>query len=755
MDDICEVFHLARLLEEKEHVSEDNVSDDGYEDDQNIELELRFKFVDKNRFIRLYEYAKENFRTVEEYSYIENRIQLVGESKSVHREVIREDGKKIVESKTSIKTVHTTDMWIDIVVSIEKKMTSMRKVFTKSKNKKRTSFEIIADKMRLDLTSNEEDDIYQIELEILDIYSDADEVMNIANNMILEMLDSTLYIKKALYDCMVNIASKRYYFSDTEYFCISEKKYQTPKTLKIEEFSKIFEEPFYITPKLDGQRRFLILVNNKCYSIDSILQVRKELDNISYDASTICILDCEYMDEFYNIIDVVILYGEYIGNIGGPIERLEDLRHSGIGYNYNIRIKEYEILDDRPSSIYDRIISWKDKYNMDGVVLVNSKYIGECLKVKFEVTVDLYFDEDGDFVSSDSIILSKDIIIENADKLIQNRVYELIVVSENVLRVLRSREDKPIPNSSYVIRTNMSSDVAMMEIFKGKHSIMMRKMHNKVKRLMYMMCNTTNSTILDIGTGQGGDISKWKGCKNIFAIEPDKDVSRELYRRIRQSKTRIPISHIQCRTESYRKIIKTIGNNRINIISMFFCLNLFSDDDLNGMYNIINGCASNKCKIIGSYMDITSFGSNSCYELIDLGNNTYSIDLKGTRIRHIERIVNFDDIRSRLERSGFTLTFRSRMNKMNHNLSNEEILLTNMFYSFEFRRGRSTWTKRRDHNINISEIGVGKIVIDNNYNVLSIEDPKYDNKSYYFEMNGMLLNDKATDEEIQMATIRL
>lgn len=745
MDDIKDAFEIARLLE---HEIKEPSSDDSYDNSLNVELEFRFRSVDRNKFLRLYDYASVHFRKIGEYEYTESRIHTIN---SVHREIVRPDGQRTIQSKTQIKASNITDMWVSISVSLEKDMSTTKRKLARLKSKLRTSFEIVSEKFRLDMTKIYEDDSYQIELEVLDIFQEPEESMHIINSLLMKMLDTPLYLKKTLHDCVLNIASTKYYFSEKAYFCIKERKYQIPISMKIEHFSSLFTRRFYITPKLDGERRFLILFNNNCYSVDSLLQPRKEHGSIPYDNSAPCILDCEYVNGYYNIIDVVILYGKYIGNNKNPIDRLEDFREKYIADDSIMNIKTYYVFTSR---MYDTILSWKDIHDMDGVILVSDMYIGRCMKVKFNITVDLYFDEENDLISSDHMILPKDIEIRGKEALVAGKVYEFIVVSKTILSILRVRDDKPFPNSSNVINTNMSSDVATMDIFRGKHSIMMRKMHNNVKKLMYKMSNTNNSVILDIGTGQGGDLSKWRKAKIVFAIEPDENASDELSRRLFQHSKKVNICHIQCRTSSHIYINKTIGNKKADIISLFFCLNLFTEDDLNGMYKIISRCASKECKIIGIYMGNISSGSNSCFDIKDHNDGTYSVELHGTRINQMERILDFHKMKSMLEGLGFTLMFRSRINKMNDNLSNEEILLTNMFYAFEFRRGNKAWTRKRSRSIKISNKNAGRIVIDNEYKVLDIFGPRYGDESYYFERDGIVLQHIATSEEVQMARIR-
>ena len=68
------------------------------------------------------------------------------------------------------------------------------------------------------------------------------------------------------------------------------------------------------------------------------------------------------------------------------------------------------------------------------------------MKVKFNITINLYFDEENDLISLDHMILPKDIEIRGKEALVAGKVYEFIVVSKTILSILRVRDDKPFPN---------------------------------------------------------------------------------------------------------------------------------------------------------------------------------------------------------------------------------------------------------------------------------------------------------------------
>ena len=52
-------------------------------------------------------------------------------------------------------------------------------------------------------------------------------------------------------------------------------------------------------------------------------------------------------------------------------------------------------------------------------------------------------------------------------------------------------------------------------------------------------------------------------------------------------KSRYNIDLVCCRTSSYRKVIRSMGRDKADIVSLLFCLNLFNGDDFDGLYRIL------------------------------------------------------------------------------------------------------------------------------------------------------------------------
>jgi hypothetical protein len=494
MDTIIQLF--SKLKEDKK---------------ENVELEVRFRCVDKYRVENILEYLKPSEYT----KYKETRVPIPGIRKGFHRIIKYCNEPKRIQSKTQIHKESIYDEWISIVLSIEEDLNRSLAIVSGYEIEKERWTYVIDNMGKIDITVG--DNLYQVELEIFRIdWKFMEKVREIS----MIMLDSPEFLSRTLSDCVSRIIHENY----ENIFRIIGRKFQLPQTMDKSSYIKVFRGDFFVTPKLDGQRRFLIIFNGQIFSVDLKGVIRRESSNSKYNSDACCILDCEYLEGSYYAIDVPVLDGEYIGDKFDPIERGKLITDYGIDITTNenfIRTKEYKMVKKDPSSVFHFSNEWNKKHEMDGVIFVEEKYSGECLKLKYEITVDLLLDEDWNMITSD-----KKIIISNIgfiSGLTVGKIYEFVVTDNSELQFLRIRDDKPFPNSSKIVSRNISENTVSMKNLQGRECLMMRKMHNKVKNLMYKMSKVEGSIVLDIGTGQGGDLSKWEKSKKVYCVEPKKE----------------------------------------------------------------------------------------------------------------------------------------------------------------------------------------------------------------------------------------
>ena len=71
-----------------------------------------------------------------------------------------------------------------------------------------------------------------------------------------------------------------------------------------------------------------------------------------------------------------------------------------------------------------------------------------------------------------------------------------------------------------------------IEIFSPDSNTLMRKYHNRIKHNIF---NEYKGNLLDIGSGNGGDIHKWKYFRKIACVEPDNVKLKNLNERIKKN----------------------------------------------------------------------------------------------------------------------------------------------------------------------------------------------------------------------------
>jgi hypothetical protein len=108
-------------------------------------------------------------------------------------------------------------------------------------------------------------------------------------------------------------------------------------------------------------------------------------------------------------------------------------------------------------------------------------------------------------------------------------------VDENdkiILKPLKLRTDKSVPNLERRVRNIlrlMRNNIPVSTLL-GNNLLLMRKYHNRIKRDQY--AKDTGKILVDLGSGRGGDISKWKLYDKVYAIEPDPKNFTELVKRL-------------------------------------------------------------------------------------------------------------------------------------------------------------------------------------------------------------------------------
>lgn len=160
----------------------------------------------------------------------------------------------------------------------------------------------------------------------------------------------------------------------------------------------------------------------------------------------------------------------------------------------------------------------------------------------------------------------------------------------------RTREDKVYPNSIAIfedvwkdINNPLTPDVLL-----GKDFSRLFHQNNKIKNLLISGISTPEQTVvLDIGSGKGGDLGKYRlaGIKHIILVEPDEVNIAELKKRITTYGMTKMVTLLECGYEDHELICSTVQNTLTpsdkfvvsTMLSMTFMwvneytINLFSD----------------------------------------------------------------------------------------------------------------------------------------------------------------------------------
>jgi len=320
---------------------------------------------------------------------------------------------------------------------------------------------------------------------------------------------------------------------------------------------------------------------------------------------------------------------------------------------------------------------------------------------------------------------------------------------EEILVPVRIRTDKIKPNRLDIAKANWDwiHDPIEAETMQGKTFELVWKYHNRIKRALYNSVipytprppesrprgrgptqrasprpkpqqEPLNLTLLDIGSGRGGDVSKWRSFRKIVAVEPDNEKIKELVRRANlHGMTPILYNEVTPETnlDNYRiLVVQTGGQNtslisqavqrfigrRVDIVSLMLSMTFFwqSAELVTSLANTIQ----NNIKPDGTILFMTLDGETVSQmfdpairgvkqNFIKLG--PMSMELQGHQLiinipgsivgEQVEWLVNIYDLLIRL--NGFTLSEIHRATTELF-LSPQELLYTQM-YSFGYLTG--------------------------------------------------------------------
>lgn len=389
---------------------------------------------------------------------------------------------------------------------------------------------------------------------------------------------------------------------------------KTTRNAKMVEYS--------VTVKVDGLRKFLVvhstglwLVYGKEFCcICPLPELWKEYIDSIFDGEDIDDKSMRkaYLDfkHYYLPFDTLLFKGKDVSNQTLQQRRsyIKNIRNLGtVSFNNKnslvVEEKPFIFFSEEPESFYkavDDMLSYKPSYETDGLIFTPNKteyntrpYLLRdedrvltknpdiCKWKPFEqLTIDLSYcvvpegrflcyskrDELIRFEGSDLHSFDPETQVDWMHKLFNEAnngtimEFEPIIKDKTyILRPKKIRYDKQYANGKKVAVDvwNDIHDPITLDTIKGKTFRLLRKYHNRVKRSIFGNVQE-NAHLIDIGSGNGGDIEKMNKFSRVLCIEPSQKNLTELKNRLSTSFMRDRIETLNCGGEDTGKILNAV-----------------------------------------------------------------------------------------------------------------------------------------------------------------------------------------------------
>lgn len=207
------------------------------------------------------------------------------------------------------------------------------------------------------------------------------------------------------------------------------------------------------------------------------------------------------------------------------------------------------------------------------------------------------------------------------------------------------RSDKLGPNKLSTALSNwddLKNPITEADI-RGKSLTFSYHFFNQVKRSMYEnIKDPQNVNILDIGSGQGGDVSKWNKFNSIVALEPNELHIAELESRLMGTPIENKVEIIQTGgqdvefiSESVEAIKKNLGFNVITDITLMLSLSFFYSS-VYMLDALINTIIENLG--VGGKIHILTIDGDSMVEKMKINGSDHSFTILESTIKFYNRI---------------------------------------------------------------------------------------------------------------------
>ena len=467
------------------------------------------------------------------------------------------------------------------------------------------------------------------------------------------------------------------------------------------------------TLKVDGQRRVLVVCDKGTWLLFPPLQAAFYSLTDSHASTRITIADVELFEGEIWLIDALwvdgndVRHGSHVSRYG-EFTRWHPTAPKDLFTGLPVRYKKHNVVTG--ANFFRGITdTWEGRHGIgcpvDGIILTpNVRYEDTTnpknriiFKWKPEITIDLVTVRDNRgrlvvMVASDKGVLepfvgNEQSRVERIDMgtIPYNRgvVVEFLCESRRLLAI-RERPEKSGPNDSrHALDAWLKSTVDTLRVDEatllGESNVLMRKYHNRIKSDLIMKSVTVlpdkeeELYLLDIGSGRGGDLAKWKkaGFTKMILVEPNEKNIADLEARLSAEDSdfqdRVLICHAHGQDFTTIKSFATKnGINKVHVVSMMDSLTYFFDRErtaLAGLAKTINLLLPDGGVFIWKSMDgaavktaFTNLGEDTLVygdsKIRRMDSNTVRVDIPPNQMNVTENLTDMLALKTVLNLSG-------------------------------------------------------------------------------------------------------
>lgn len=427
-----------------------------------------------------------------------------------------------------------------------------------------------------------------------------------------------------------------------------------PENIHIDDLLGKFLNEYSVTLKLDGVRRFLLVTPSGTFSAgppDDIWKVGTHVP--SYTGT---LLDTEmYLDEEENpsfyVFDILFYKGRDVRGerLKERLKKVEDivdvLNSANTLFSASIKMKEFFT----EGTFYDRVgkafeSAETTNFRLDGLIFQPNNWYKNNHTRKWkpasQMTIDFRVQKIGDSDDFRMIVGGKrgeemdfkgssqypfdGVLTQPRGEYEGMNINGIIVEMQwdedaQKFEIHRIRDDRDKPNALKTAQ-DVWSDIKKPiseETIRGDTLQAMRRYHNIIKAEFLSSYFKKGDSIMDWGSGRGGDLKKWGdlGLSKVYVVEPNTENLKELERRLDEMKDRgYDSSRIHVVKDDSGKpvggqdtdyLLNSLNGNLINGITSFFSLTYFGRDSeiFNGMIDSIDTLLDVGDKFVGAVMD--------------------------------------------------------------------------------------------------------------------------------------------------------